>query len=249
MPGKIKNLGNIDLLFYLNEVYCGEKRLYFDGNNDLIINGNKFYFDFNIRHDYPTFWEIFINKDYDKIDECKISNGDVVLDIGGNCGFFALYSIQNGASKVYSVEPVKSSFEQIVKLSNNFSEIIPINKAVSETNGTVIMSVDEEGSATNCVTHYSEMFGRNSNEEIVGSININDLLLNIKEKINLMKVDCEGSEFELFKTISDDNLKKIDKIIVEVHGDVIEKFVSDMLIKSGFKVHKHNNILYSINLN
>jgi glycosyltransferase involved in cell wall biosynthesis/ADP-heptose:LPS heptosyltransferase len=164
MPGKIKNLGDIDLLFYLNGIYFGEKRLHFDGNNDLIINGNKFYFDFNTRHDYPTFWEIFINKDYDKIDECKISNNDVVLDIGGNCGFFALYSIQNGASKVYSVEPVKTSFEQIVKLSNNFPEIIPINKAVSETNGTVIMSVDEEGSATNCVTHYSEMFGGNSNK-------------------------------------------------------------------------------------
>ena len=249
MPGKIKNLGDIDLLFYLNGVYCGEKRLYFDGNNDLIINGNKFYFDFNTRHDYPTFWEIFINKDYDKIDECKISNDDVVLDIGGNCGFFALYSIQNGASKVYSVEPVKTSFEQIVKLSNNFPEIIPINKAVSETNGTVIMSVDEESSATNCVTHYSEMFGGNSNKEIVDSININDLLLNIKEKINFMKVDCEGSEFELFKTISDDNLKKIDMIIVEVHGDVIEKFVSDRLIHSGFKLYKHNNILYLINLN
>ena len=249
MPGKIKNLGDIDLLFYLNVIYFGEKRLHFDGNNDLIINGNKFYFDFNTRHDYPTFWEIFINKDYDKIDECKISNNDVVLDIGGNCGFFALYSIQNGASKVYSVEPVKTSFEQIVKLSNNFPEIIPINKAVSETNGTVIMSVDEEGSATNCVTHYSEMFGGNSNKEIVDSININDLLLNIKEKINFMKVDCEGSEFELFKTISDDNLKKIDKIIVEVHGDVIEKFVSDRLIQSGFKLYKHNNILYLINLN
>jgi FkbM family methyltransferase len=120
---------------------------------------------------------------------------------------------------------------------------------VSETNGTVIMSVDEEGSATNCVTHYSEMFGGNSNKEIVDSININDLLLNIKEKINFMKVDCEGSEFELFKTISDDNLKKIDKIIVEVHGDVIEKFVSDRLIQSGFKLYKHNNILYLINLN
>jgi hypothetical protein len=64
-----------------------------------------------------------------------------------------------------------------------------------------------------------------------------------------MKVDCEGSEFELFKTISDDNLKKIDKIIVEVHGDVIEKFVSDRLIQSGFKLYKHNNILYLINLN
>ena len=249
MPGKIKNLGDIDLLFYLNGIYFGEKRLHFDGNNDLIINGNKFYFDFNTRHDYPTFWEIFINKDYDKIDECKISNNDVVLDIGGNCGFFALYSIQNGASKVYSVEPVKTSFEQIVKLSNNFPEIIPINKAVSETNGTVIMSVDEEGSATNCVTHYSEMFGGNSNKEIVDSININDLLLNIKEKINFMKVDCEGSEFELFKTISEDNLKKIDKIIVEVHSDVIEKFVSDRLIQSGFKLYKHNNILYLINLN
>jgi FkbM family methyltransferase len=249
MPGKIKNLGDIDLLFYLNGTYYGEKRLYFDGNNDLIINGKKFHFDFSIRHDYPTFWEIFINKDYDKIDECKISNGDVILDIGGNCGFFALYAIQNGASKVYSVEPVKTSFEQIVKLSNNFPEIIPINKAISETNGTVIMSVDEEGSATNCVTHYSEMFGLNAKEEIVDSININNLLSSIKEKINLMKIDCEGSEFELFKTISDDNLKKIDKIIVEVHSDSIENFVSDRAIQSGFKLYKNNNILYLINLN
>ena len=44
--------------------------------------------------------------------------GDVVLDIGANKGFFTLNALQKGASKVYSVEPVKHSYEQIKKLLN-----------------------------------------------------------------------------------------------------------------------------------
>jgi hypothetical protein len=64
-----------------------------------------------------------------------------------------------------------------------------------------------------------------------------------------MKIDCEGSEFELFKTISDSNLKNISKIVVETHGDDIDNFVKNKLIDSNFKVHKHGDILFAINMN
>lgn len=249
MPGKIKDLGDIDLLFYLNNEYQGKKRLYYSGGKELIINNEKIVLDYLDGYDYPTFWEIFVNDEYDREPLCVVQNGDVVLDIGGNKGFFALNSIQKGASKVFCVEPVKDSFEQIVRISNNFPNIIPINKAVGENDGTIEMYIDKDSSATNCATTHGKLFGRESNVIEVESININTLIGQIKNKINFMKIDCEGSEFELFKTISNSNLKNISKIVVETHGDDIDNFVKNKLIDSDFKVHKHGDILFAINMN
>jgi hypothetical protein len=83
----------------------------------------------------------------------------------------------------------------------------------------------------------------------VESININTLIEQIDSKINFMKVDCEGSEFELFKTITEKNLKNIDKLVIETHGDEIDNFVHTTLTSNNFKVHKYDNILYAINKN
>ena len=249
MPGKVKNLGDIDLYFYLNDVFQGKKRLYYSGGMDLVINGEKYTLDYLDGYDYPTFWEIFINGDYEKEPSCVIEKGDVVLDIGANKGFFTLNALQKGASKVYSVEPVKHSYEQIKKLLNDFPNVEPINNAIGETNGTISMFVDSDASATNCVTTYGDMFGRESNKVDVESININTLIEQIDSKINYMKVDCEGSEFELFKTITEQNLKNIDKLVIETHGDEIDAFVHKTLTNNNFRVHKHNNILYAINEN
>ena len=249
MPGKIKNLGDVDLFFYLNNEYQGKKRLYYSGGKKLIINNEKVTLDYLDGYDYPTFWEIFVNDEYDREPLCVVQNGDVVLDIGGNKGFFALNSIQKGASEVFCVEPVKDSFEQIVRIANNFSNIKPINKAVGENDGTIEMYIDKDSSATNCVTTHGKLFGRDTNVIEVESININTLIGQIKNKINFMKIDCEGSEFELFKTISDSNLQNISKIVVETHGDDIDNFVKNKLIDSNFKVHKHGDILFAINMN
>jgi FkbM family methyltransferase len=249
MPGKVKNLGDIDLYFYLNDEFQGKKRLYYSGGMDLIINGEKYVLDYLDGYDYPTFWEIFINGDYEKEPLCVVEKGDVVLDIGANKGFFTLNALQKGATIVYSVEPVKHSYEQIKKLLKDFPNVEPINKAIGETNGTISMFVDSDASATNCVTTYGNMFGRESNKVDVESININTLIEQINSKINYMKVDCEGSEFELFKTITEQNLKNIDKLVIETHGDDIDTFVHKTLTDNNFRVHTHNNILYAINLN
>lgn len=249
MPGRVKNLGDIDLYFYLNDVFQGKKRLHYSGGMDLIINNEKYTLDYLDGFDYSTFWEIFINGDYEKEPSCVVEKGDVVLDIGANKGFFTLNSLQKGASKVYSVEPVKNSYEQVKKLLTDFPNVEPINKAIGEDNGTITMFIDSDASATNCVTTYGEMFGRESNKVDVESININTLIEQIDSKINFMKVDCEGSEFELFKTITEKNLKSIDKLVIETHGDEIDNFVHITLTDNNFKVYKHNNILYAINEN
>lgn len=248
MPGRVKDLGDIDLLFYLNGNFKGTKRLFYDGGKDLIINEKKHILDYFNGFDYPTFCEIFIDCEYDKVPSCIVEKGDVVLDIGANKGFFALDSIQKGASKVYCVEPVMESCNQLNRLLKSFTNFEVHNKAISEENGTVKMYVDSEASATNCVVSHGEFFGRNKNEVEVKSVNINTLIEKINSKIDFMKVDCEGSELELFKTISNENLTNITKMVIEIHGDEIENFVYNKLIDSNFEVYKHDDILFAVNL-
>lgn len=249
IPGKVKNLGDIDLHFYLNGEFQGKKRLYYSGGKEIIINDENHIIDYFNGFDYSTYWEIFINGDYEKEPSCVVEENDVVLDIGANKGFFALNSLQKGAKKVYCVEPVEDSYNQINKLLNAFSNIEVHNKAIGEKDGTLKMYVDSEASATNCVVSHGDFFGGQKNEVEVESININTLINDIDSKINFMKVDCEGSELELFKTITDENLKNIDKIVVEIHGEDIGNFVYNKLVNTNFEVYKHGDILFAINLN
>lgn len=249
MPGTLENLGDIDMFFYVNDEFIGEKRFFYPGGQEMIIKGEKYYLDYLNGNNYPTFWEIFINGDYDTNKNCVVEKDDVVLDIGGNYGFFTLNAIIKGASKIYSVEPYKPAFDHINKLSQKFTEIIPINMAVSKTDGVVQMFVNEDASATNCVTNYGELFGRESNETEVNSININTLLDSIPERINFMKVDCEGSEMDIFQTITEKNIRRIDKMVIETHGDEIDTFVYNKLISSNFKVYRKDYILFATNYN
>ena len=249
MPGRIKNLGQIELLFYLNDSFCGQKYLNYSGGTEIKIGDKEVYLDYLEGNEYPTFWEIFINGDYEKEKGCVVDKGDVVLDIGANYGFFTLNSLSKGASKVYSIEPYGPAYSHLEKLSKDFTSIVPINKAISETIGSVSMFIQEDSSAKNCVTKHGDLFGRNSNEVIVESIDINSLISSIREKINFLKIDCEGSEFELFKTIDKEILTTIDKIVVETHGEEINNFVYEKLMDNNFKVYKHDNILFAINLN
>jgi len=249
MPGKVKNLGDIDLYFYLNGEFQGKKRLYYSGGKELIVNGERLILDYMDGYDYPTFWEIFINKEYEKELSCVVEQNDVVLDIGGNKGFFSLNSLQKGASKIYCVEPVKHSFEQIQKLLNGFTNVEFFNMAVSSDNGTINMFVDHNSTASNCVTTYGDLLGKNSNNVKVESININTLFEKINNKIDFMKIDCEGSEYDIFNTISEINLKSVKKIVVETHSDEIDNFVYNKLISNNFKIYKHNNILHAVNIN
>jgi hypothetical protein len=84
------------------------------------------------------------------------------------------------------------------------------------------------------------MFGKTHNEVQVESININTLLSSISETIDFMKVDCEGSEYELFSTITSENLNKIRKMAIEVHGEKNKNLVLNSLIKNGFRTTEHD---------
>lgn len=247
-PGYIDGLGKFIIKIYLNDKYYGYKIVNANGDNYLNILDKTYKFDGIEDINYSTFWEIYINKDYEYSPEFNIKENDVVLDIGGNYGFFSMYALDKGASEVISVEPITEPFENIKKLSKDLP-ITPINKAVGNTDGEIKMILSKEVSARNCVSKYNNILNNDGEEIFVNSVNINTLFDDINKKINYAKIDCEGSEIDVFNTISDKNLKSIDRYCVETHGDDMQKIIIDKFLKSNFRVEVRDDCVFAKNLN
>jgi len=254
-PGRIHNLGNVDLLFYLNDVPQGRLRMNYPSENVLKMSGNskvlqkiKEYYNDLDDEIYSVFWEIFLNDEYNIEPNCVVNKDDVVLDIGGNYGLFALYSLSKNASKIYSVEPVKRGFEFICKLSENLS-IIPINKAITKDGDLVQMTLDKKIPAKNCLTIHNDLFNNEGDTIFVESLTINELIGKIKDKITLIKIDCEGCERDIFTTINESTLKGINKLMIETHNSETEEMIFNKLSNNNFTVYKHNNLLFAVNNN
>ena len=243
-PGRLENLGNIYLKFYFDDEYFGELLMEYSGGKFFIINNKEYYFDNLNDYNYSTFWEIFIHNEYQFEGKSVVDKNDIVLDIGANFGFFTLYAIENGASKIYSVEPFPDAYENIKNLSEKLP-IIPINKAVSSKTDNVIMSLNTGGSASNCLSEYNTIFNNNGEHIVVEPININTLIESIGSNIDLLKIDCEGSELDIFESITTENLNKIRKMVIETHSDYIDTFIKNKLFENNFEIINKGNIIFA----
>jgi len=193
--------------------------------------------------------EIFIDKDYED-DKVKVDEGDVVFDIGANIGMFSLYSIHQGAKEVHSFEPGINQFGAIKNnLATKFDNIFANNLAVSKKSGKVKFYIDDESSVT------SSTFSSGSNSYVeVESIDIETYFNSINiQKIDYLKIDCEGGEYEIIEFTNEKFLEeKVDKICLEFHifkdddNSRLEDLINK-LNKSGFEVRKKGNMLFCKN--
>jgi FkbM family methyltransferase len=157
-------------------------------------------------------YEIFITKIYNKF--FNIEKGDVVVDIGGNLGFFSYHALCNGAKQVYCFEPSPECYNTII---NNYD--MPNLKveelAVGSINGDVLFNINLESSLSSS----SFLIGENSRTITCKSVNLNDYIReNNIEKIDYLKIDCEGAEYEIIESLDEKYLtNNINKICLEYH--------------------------------
>jgi len=146
----------------------------------------------------------------------QIDSSSNILDLGAFHGDFARGMIRGYDSKVVAVEANPNLYEKLEPLKG----ITFINKAISSQNEKIDFYIGNnlEGSSIN-KKH------RNFNEEKVSieGISLEKLILDNKlKKIDLIKIDIEGAEIDLFRSTSDERLKNIDQIAVEFHDFIPE---------------------------
>jgi len=187
---------------------------------------------------YYSYNEVFVKEIYDdKL--VRIYEDDVVVDIGANYGFFSLYAKKFNPKKIIAFEPSLGVFDL---LAENVEDVILHQKAISGNSGILNFSEVKNSTASSRIT-------KNDDGYMVEVIGINNLHEYLKlEKIDYLKIDCEGSEKEIFEEITEDTLNKINKIVVEYHSEEIKTIILDKLNQVGFKVEKDfESVLFCYN--
>lgn len=144
--------------------------------------------------------------------------GPTVVDIGGYIGDFALYAVKRlGASKVIVYEPSMKNFAIMARnIENNQykGRIVAVNMAVSDAS-EVLMNIDLPDRRQVNVSAYGTDASFLTR---VPSVTLKDLLAAHQlDSVDLLKLDCEGSEYAILLSAPIELFKRIENIVMEYH--------------------------------
>lgn len=166
---------------------------------------------------------VFFSEDYKFLD---VKN-KIVLDIGANIGDSSIYFALNEAKKVIAIEPYLYAYDLMKKNIelNNLNEAIEVINAGYGEMGKVIINSGENNNG--------KFLNEHTGEVEVPVYDLSYLLRNINSKGIILKMDCEGCEYNLLNE-PDSVYEYFDKIQIEYHYGY-EGLVT-RLTKAGFEV-------------
>ncbi len=152
----------------------------------------------------------------------------IVLDIGANIGDSAIWFALNGAKHVYAFEVVPSTAElcrKNVEINNLGDKITVLNVGVGKP-GKIKIPAD-------MVADGAFQVNRNAVDGIEVEVrSLDDLLNELSIDSAVLKIDCEGCEYEVINEQSINALKKFSHIIGEYHYGFTR--IKQVLEKAGF---------------
>lgn len=184
----------------------------------------------------------------------EIKDGDTIIDIGAHVGIFSIFAAMSGQDiKVYSFEPAPENiqiFERNISL-NKIKNIQFFNAAVASESGEREFLLFSENASGHNFASLGEK-GNSDSKIIIKTITLNDFL-NEKSiaKINLLKINCEGAEYEILFNCPYEVFKKVEKISIQCHDMDKSKNINKMklfLEEIGFDVFikiRPHNMLYA----
>jgi FkbM family methyltransferase len=166
------------------------------------------------------------------------------VDIGANYGFSSLPFLRN-STKIYMVEADSVNIKLLEKNFGNTSSIKIIGKAVCDSNDTVDFFLEQGCSVVSSLFEYDVTGASNNRIKVtVPAVTPDSLIKNYidEDLIDLMKVDIEGGEYTFFNIISDENIKRVKRFIIEFHNnDNLEVLsILEKLAKNDFRYKLFN---------
>lgn len=216
------------------EEYCKDKK----NLDKFLVNitlstGNKFKTYKKLSSLEDSFFEYYCN--LQNSFNFKIYKNDLIIDVGAHHGIISIGCAQKGA-KVISYEPNPINFDILNRniYQNNDLNITAYEYAVSNRNETLIFNFGKT-STTGALKELDRDWKRTITDIEVKAVNLNNILDN-HDKIKLLKLDCEGAEYDILNSLSQDNINKLEYFYIEVHP--IEKYkpkeIEPILDKLGF---------------
>jgi len=173
--------------------------------------------------------EIYIDETYKINFDTK---SPYILDCGANIGLSILYLKERfPGARIIGFEPDDSNFALLQKNVGDLDQVTLVKKAIWKESGTIQFA--SEGSLSSKIA--SEGAARTV---LIPSARLKDYLT---EKVDFLKLDIEGVEYEVLKD-SASNLSMVDNLFIEYHGH----FQSIDQLNEILMLLRENNFFYYI---
>lgn len=223
------------LIFWISSLFFGiTPKFKYSGTSIISADSKTKFIVRNGTMDKFAVWEVWKLREYE-----TPKQNDIVVDIGAQIGTFTVYAAQRAhGGKVFAYEPLPENFEflnQNIKL-NHLKNVISFQLAVSSTSGGGYLFIQKHNSGGHSVYNSG-----NDKKISIEKITLGEIFTQNKiEKIDFLKIDTEGSEYDILLNASKDILSKIGKIIIEYHDYYNHGHnyhdIETYLKASGFKV-------------
>lgn len=167
---------------------------------------------------FNNYNEMFVEKKYDCY---ELDNLDTVFDIGANNGLFSLLMVEKGSKKVFAFEPNQDSLINLHHMFRNDARVGVVEKAVYTKDEDLEFYIDPSNTTIGSVSKDHLLSNGTAIEKItVPAISLKTF---IKEqgltKVDLVKMDIEGAEYEIIENLEDDVYAIIDSFLIEFHDN------------------------------
>jgi FkbM family methyltransferase len=192
-------------------------------------------------------------KEHTFIDKGFEQNKPIIVDLGACLGEFtlAVSDLFGGIEKAILIEANPTNFNQIASITNS----IKLNAFISSDSNGFQKFNEDPNSPYNGTSFFDYFEGAIQHE--IKRISIDQILkdYNLK-RIDILKIDIEGAEYDLLENLDINILERIDQITVEFHDfldPMLKKRTDDLVqrIKSfGYSVisnkidYKHGSEYY-----
>lgn len=169
----------------------------------------------------------------------------IIIDAGSNVGIFSRLMLkENPMSKVFAIEPEENNYQLLKENTKNYSAEILRGGIWSHDCKLKVMARDtgDWGFVVKEVNDNNDNFS-------INAVSINSLIKKYDLKhIDLLKMDVEGSEYEIFNSNSLDWIDICSAIVIETHDHIIkgaDALVNKVLLEKGFsKLSYEENQLF-----
>lgn len=200
--------------------------------------------------DLLVYEQVFINKQYNPIVEYFHLNRlgvNIILDCGANIGLSSIFfSSHFPNAKIFAYEPDGDNFKAAEDNVKNNPNINIYKEAIWSESAKLKMSHSFRDTL-----EWSRQVLKVENEVdgTVAGISLSDIIQRTgTNSIDLLKIDIEGAEFEIFKNSSSLScLEKVKIICIEIHNEIgDEGEIISVLNNYGFKVLKYGELTLGV---
>lgn len=185
------------------------------------LRGNKF--------DYQVFAKVFVWGGYKSIIDAETR---FVIDAGANIGLSTVFFARMAPNAtIVAVEPEGGNFDMLRgNISPYGNRVLAIPKALTSQGQRV--SLDDSKRRPDGYRFYHDEDGS------VEGITIDGILResNWDGDIDLLKVDIEGGEYDLFLNGDFGWLKRVKRLVCEIHDQPGKKELVDKIVSQGFTI-------------